>query len=129
MRLPFPTRISVQKTLIFTLIVLVAQQIEHTEFAFSILFCGYIIISVLAFNYAGGFSRAPGTYIFWFSLLTCVLGGIWKIVLGEPGDSNLITPALTVSTYVVSVGVMIVALFITKRLVGEPRGLGVTMRA
>jgi hypothetical protein len=127
--MPFPTRISLQKTLLFTLLVFIAQQVEHTDLAFSTLFCAYVIITVLAFNYAGGFSRASGSYIFWFGLLTCILGGLWKIVLGEPADSNLLVPTLTLATYVVSMGVMIMALFITKRVVGKPRGLSPVLHA
>lgn len=123
MRLPFPTRLSVQKTLLFAVAVFIAQQAEHTLLAFSLLFCCYILVSVLAFNYAGGFSRAPGTYIFWFALLTCIVGGLWKIVLGEPGDSNLAAPTTTIAVYVASMGTMILALFITKRIVGSPQGI------
>lgn len=129
MRLPFPTYISVQKTLVFALVILMAQQIEHTSIAFSVLFGGYIVLSVLTFNYAGGFSRASGTYVFWFWLLTCGLGGIAKIAFGEPADSNLLVPTLTISTYVVSMAMMFVALFLMKRFAGKPQGLSIALKA
>src|ERR1700742_2907405 len=129
MRLPFPTHISVQKTLIFAVAVFMAQQIEHTDLSFSLLFFIYMLLGVVAFNYAGGFARASGTYIFWFGLLTCILGGLWKIVLGEPGDSNLQMPTLTLATYVVSMCVIIVALFVMKRIVGKPQGLSPMLHA
>src|ERR1700761_4396509 len=103
MRLPFPTHISIQKTLIFAVAVFMAQQMEHTDLVFSMLFFIYTLLGVLAFNYAGGFSRASGTYIFWFVLLTCLVGGVWKILLGEPGDSNLISASVSLTTYIVSV--------------------------
>src|SRR5579875_3545582 len=123
MRLPFPTRIPLEKTFMFALAVFIAQQVQHTDVVFSMLFCCYMLLSVIAFNYAGGFSRASGTYIFWFALLTCILGGLWKIVLGEPGNSNLLAPSVTLATYIVSMGVMCVALFVSKRIVGQPIGL------
>src|SRR5215467_5310982 len=129
MRLPFPTRLPVQKTLLFAALVFIAQQIQHTDFTFSILFCSYILLSVLAFNYAGGFSRASGTYIFWFALFTCILGGLWKIVLGEPGDSNLVSASIDLATYVVSMIMMLLALFLSRRLVREPRGLSARLQA
>ncbi len=129
MRLPFPTQISVQKTLVFALIILIAQQLQHTGIAFSVLFGGYIVLTVLAFNYAGGFSRPSGTYIFWFFLLTCGLGGIAKIVLGEPADSNLQVPTLTLAAYVLSMGVMFLALFVMKHVVGKPQGLSTALKA
>jgi hypothetical protein len=129
MRLPFPTHLSVQKTLIFAVVVFMAQQIEHTDLVFSILFFIYTLLGVLAFNYAGGFSRASGTYIFWFVLLTCLVGGVWKIFLGEPGDSNLTSASTVLATYIVSVAVMIVALFIRNRVAPSPRGISVLVKA
>src|ERR1700751_486944 len=109
MRLPFPTSISLQKAVVFGMFVFAAQQIEHTDIVFSTLFFAYILLSVLTFNYAGGFSRASGTYVFWFALLTCILGGLWKIVLGEPGDSNLAAASIDLTTYGVSMAVILFA--------------------
>jgi hypothetical protein len=129
MRLPFPTYIPVQKALIFAIVVFLAQQMEHTDLVFSMLFFIYTLLGVVAFNYAGGFSRASGTYIFWFVLLTCLVGGVWKIFLGEPGDSNLTSASVTLTTYIVGVAVMIVALFIRKRIVASPIGFSVMVKA
>jgi hypothetical protein len=129
MRLPFPTHLSLQKALAFAAAVFMAQQIEHTDLVFSMLFFIYTLLGVVAFNYAGGFSRASGAYIFWFVLLTCLLGGVWKILLGEPGDSNLTSPSVTLTTYIVGVAVMIVALFIRKRVAASPAGIGALVKA
>lgn len=129
MHLPFPTRIPVQKAVIFGAVVFAAQQIEHTDIVFSTLFFSYTLLSVLAFNYAGGFSRASGTYIFWFALLTCILGGLWKIVIGEPGDSNLVSPSTDLATYIVSMAVILLALFLSRRFVRSPRGLSARLQA
>lgn len=129
MRLPFPTSISLQKTVVFAMFVFVAQQIEHTDIVFSTLFFAYILLSVLTFNYAGGFSRASGTYVFWFALLTCILGGLWKVILGEPGDSNLVSASTDIATYIVSMAVMLLALFLSRRFVRSPRGLSSVLQA
>src|ERR1700760_3125283 len=123
MRLPFPTRISIQKAILFGVLVFAAQQLERTDIVFSTLFFVYILLSVLTFNYAGGFSRASGTYVFWFALLTCILGGVWKIVLGEPANSNLASATVDLATYIVSMAVMLLALFVSHRFVPSPRGL------
>jgi hypothetical protein len=122
MRLPFPTKIPVEKTLIFAAAVFMAQLLEGTNLIFGVLFFAFIMLSVLAFNLAGGFSRASGTYVFWFALLTCMVGGLWKIVLGEPGDSNLTSPEVTMLTYVVSMAGIIGALFVSRRLTRSVRG-------
>jgi hypothetical protein len=129
MRLPFPTRISIPKTLMFAVVVFVTQQLDHTSVLFSTLFFVFLILTALAFNYAGGFSRAPGAYIFWFALLTCFIGAMWKIVLGEPADTNLLVPSFTMGAYVVSMAVIIGALFLSKRIAGTPRGLSVMAHA
>src|ERR1700744_3451909 len=129
MRIPFPTHIPVQKALLFAVVVFMAQQIDHTDLVFNMLFFIYTLLGVLAFNYAGGFSRASGTYIFWFVLLTCLVGGVWKIFLGEPGGSNLASPSATLATYIVSVAVMIGALFISKRVAASPRGISALVKA
>ncbi|HEX4154175.1 MAG TPA: hypothetical protein VHY48_01055 [Acidobacteriaceae bacterium] len=122
MRLPFPTRISVEKTLIFAAAVLGAQLLEGTNLLFGVLFFAFIMLSVLAFNLAGGFSRASGTYVFSFALLTCVVGGLWKIVLAEPADSNLSSPEVTMLTYVVSMVGIMTSLFISHRITRKSRG-------
>ena len=129
MRLPFPTRIPVEKTFIFAAAVFVLQIIQHTDLKFAALFFAYILASVITFNSAGGFSRASGAYIFWFGLLTCILGGLWKIVLGEPGNSNLASPDVTLATYVVSMATIFVAIQISHRFTRRSRGLGVALGA
>ena len=123
MRLPFPTRIPVQKTLMFAAAVFIAQVVQHTDLKFAALFFMYIMLSVIAFNFAGGFSRASGGYIFWFALLTCILGGVWKVVLAEPADSNLVSADFTLATYVVSMITILGALFISRRFTRNASGL------
>ncbi|HZQ43764.1 MAG TPA: hypothetical protein VFA99_10965 [Acidobacteriaceae bacterium] len=129
MRLPFPTRIPIQKTLVFAAAVFVAQLLQRTDPVFAGLFFIYIMTSVFAFNAAGGFSRASGAYVFWFALFTCILGGLWKIVLNEPGDSNLVSPTVTLATYVVSMMCIFAALQISHRFTRKTRGLSVLVHA
>ncbi|HEX5282735.1 MAG TPA: hypothetical protein VFW30_01350 [Bryocella sp.] len=129
MRLPFPTRISVQKTFVFAALVFIAQIIQHTDPIFAALFFAYIMLSVITFNIAGGLARASGGYVFWFALLTCIVGGLWKIVLNEPGDSNLVSPNVTLSIYVVSMMTILAALQISRKFTRNTRGLSVVMHA
>ncbi|HEV2575809.1 MAG TPA: hypothetical protein VGU25_01245 [Acidobacteriaceae bacterium] len=129
MRLPFPTRISVQKTFVFSAVVFITQLIQHTDLTFAALFFAYIMLSVITFNTAGGLARASGAYVFWFALLTCIVGGLWKIVLNEPGDSNLVSPTVTMSIYVVSMMTILAALLISHRVTRNTQGLSVVMHA
>jgi hypothetical protein len=129
MRLPFPIRVSVQKAFVFAAAVFIIMLVQHTDVTFAALFFAYIMLTVICFNLAGGFSRASGGYIFWFGLLTCLLCGIWKIVLGEPADSNLASPNFTLATYVVSMMVIFVALHISHQFTRNARGLSAVLGA
>lgn len=129
MRLPFPTRFSVQKMFIFATLVFVVQTMEHTNIFFSMLFFAFFMLSVLTFNLAKGFSRASGAYVFWFATLTCILGVLWKIVLNEPGDSNLVSPLATMGAYVVSMAMLFASIFISHKIVRHPRGVSTLLRA
>lgn len=129
MRLPFPTRISLQKTFVFAAVVFVIQIIQHTDLTFAALFFAFMILSVFTFNAAGGFSRASGGYIFWFALLTCIMGVLWKIAVNEPGDSNLTSPNVTLATYVVSMVMIYCALLASRRLLGNMRSFNSIMHS
>jgi hypothetical protein len=115
MRLFLPERISIQKTFMLAAVVAGVEQYQKTSFAFSLLFFGFIMASAVAFNIAGGFSRVVGAYIFWFAALVPGVGVVWKSVLGEPADSNLKAPLLTMAAYMVSMAVlMLVAILVSK---------------
>jgi hypothetical protein len=114
MRLPFPTRIPVLWASIFAVGIFVVQQFEHTNFGFSLLFLAFVMLSTVAFNTAGGFSRPSGGFIFFFAMLTCILGVIWKAVLGEPAETNLDDPLLTMSAYVGSMLCMLGLVYVIR---------------
>lgn len=120
---------SLQKTLIFAAAIFVIQIIQHTDPMFSMLFFAYILLWVVTFNFAGGFSRASGFYVFWFGLLTCIVGGIWKAVLGEPASSNLASPVAVMATYVVSMIMILVCLSLSHVVTRTGRGLAEKLRA
>lgn len=129
MRLPFPTRIPLTGALFFAVGMLLLQQLEHTNFAFSVLFFVFIILSVLAFNLAGGFSRASGAYVFWFALLVPIVGCVWKALLGEPAHSNLQSPLTTMGAYAGSMLMILAAVFLSGKITRHTRGLSHLVRA
>lgn len=124
MRLPFPTHISVQKAFFFATALFFVQQLEHTELLFSALTFSFVLLSTLAFNSAGGFSRPSGAYIFWFVTLAGLVGIVWKAVLGEPAQTNLETPDITMAAYNATVVAMFVAVLLTRRWVRKSKGIG-----
>ncbi len=108
----------------FAIALFCVQQIEHTELLFSTLVVAFVLISTLAFNFAGGFSRPSGAYIFWFVTLGGLTGIIWKAVLGEPAHTNLEMPDVTMAAYDASVLAMLAAVLLTRRWVRNSKGIG-----
>lgn len=108
----------------FALVLFGVQQLEHTELLFSVLTVTFIAISTLAFNAAGGFSRPSGAYIFWFVTLAGLIGLVWKAVLGEPAQTNLEMPDVTIAAYNASVVAMLAAVLLTRRWTRRSTGIG-----
>jgi hypothetical protein len=127
MQLVLPERISVTKVFRFAAVLAVVQLCQHTNFEFMLLFFGFLMCSVYAFNIAGGFSRVSGAYIFWFALLVPIIGVVWKSVLGEPAESNLKAPLLTMSAYTASMVMLALVALVTNKL--DFRQIGFSARA
>jgi hypothetical protein len=115
-RLSLPTRISPWGTLLFAVASFFVQQVQNTSIAFSALYFAFVILSMVAFNLAGGFSRLAGAFFAFFSLLVCIVGVTWKMVLGEPGQSNLQAPIVTMTCYVITAGMFIVIALLMERI-------------
>jgi hypothetical protein len=115
-RLPFPERVSYTYVCIFAVVLCTIQVYQGTAPLFSLGCFFFIIFSAIAFNIAGGLTRPSGAYIFSFSILVVIIGLSWKAFLGEPADSNLAVPMLTIEIYVVSIFGMLVAAFVSRRL-------------
>ena len=99
------------------------QQIQHTGLLFSVLYFGFVILSVIAFNFAEGFTRITGAYVFWYSTLIVIVGVTWKAVQGEPADSNLLDPLLDMALYTTSMGMLLLVTLLNRRM--DFRGMGI----
>jgi hypothetical protein len=115
-RLPFPERIPLTPAFVFAILLCVIQLFQGTKPAFSLGCFFFILFSALAFNVGGGFTRPSGGYIFFYATLTVIIGVVWKAVLGEPADSNLRNPLLTIAVYTAGIGMMLVAVYFSTRL-------------
>ncbi len=123
MRLSLPTRIPLSKAFVYSFVFFCVQQLQHTGLYFSMLYFAFVILSVVAFNFAEGFSRLTGAYIFWYSTLIVIVGVTWKAVLGEPADSNLYSPLLDVSLYTASMAMLLLVTLLNRKM--DFRSLGV----
>ena len=106
MTIPFTDRFQTKHVVLFTVIVFLGQQLEHTDLLFSLLSSAFIIISALAYNAAGGLSYPSGAFILFNALLTAIAGITFKVFLGEPGEANLHSPNTTLLVYCGAMTVM-----------------------
>jgi hypothetical protein len=124
LRLPFPERVSLKAVFWFAAILCVIQLSQKTKPAFSLGCFFFILIAGLAFNVAGGFRRPSGSYVFFYAMLTVIVGVVWKAFLGEPADSNLSVPLLTISVYLVGICMMLVSAFLSRKITTKRAILG-----
>ncbi len=124
MRLPFPEHVPLVPTFYFAAILCGIQQLQGTNSNFTLLSFFYIMLAATGFNVAGGFTRTTGAFIFFNSVLGVIIGLCMKAYLGEPADSNLLCPVLTMAVYVAGMGMMTVAAFLSRKVSPKESLLG-----
>jgi len=124
MRLPFPEHVPMVPVFYFAVILCAIQQLQGTSSNFSLLAFFYIILAATGFNVAGGFTRTTGAFIFFNSVLGCIIGLCMKAYLGERADSNLATPVLTMAVYVGGMAMMTVAAYLSRKVAPKNALLG-----
>lgn len=124
MRLSLPTRVPLSKVFIFAAVFFFIQLLEHTNFIFGLLYFAFLILTAVAFNLGGGFSRLTGAYIFWYSTLIVIVGVTWKAVIGEPGETNLYTPVLDMALYAMSMVMLGLVAIFNKKIDVRSKGFG-----
>ena len=116
MRLPFPERVPILGVLTFCLVLALLQQLLGTTLLFSGCTALFILFAALAFNVTGGFTRPSGGFIFAFSCIGVLFGVVYKVIVGEPAQSNLLQPERTIEVYAASMGAMLGATYLARRL-------------
>jgi hypothetical protein len=116
LRIPFPERISLGGSFCFAAVLFMVQLLEGTSFPFAVCSLLFIVIATITFNLAGGFTRPSGAYVFFYAILAVILGLFWKAYIGEPADSNLTSPLLTIGVFLGGITSMLMAVFISRRL-------------
>ncbi len=116
MRLPFPERIPLPLAIFAASVLFALQQFQQTSLAFSLYSFLFVVIATIAFNVAGGFTRPSGSYIFFYALLGVILGLVFKAFLGEPADSNLRAPLLTIQVHTGAITAMLGAAILSRKL-------------
>lgn len=124
MRLPFPQHIPLRYAVYFATLLCTAQFLQGTLPAFSLCCFVFIVIATLAFNLAGGLTRPSGAYVFSYASFAVILGLFWKAVLGEPANSNLNHPMLTIEAQLGGITAMYGAVFLSRRFTRKRPLLG-----
>src|ERR1017187_8124836 len=115
MRIPFPEHVPMNRVAIFAVALFVMQMLEGTALYFSAGCVAFILIAALAFNTAGGLTRASGAYVFCYSVLVVLIGICYKAFLGEPAQSNLLSPQRDIELYLCSITGMFPAVIVSRR--------------
>lgn len=116
MRIPFPERVPIDRVAIFAIVLFLIQQFEGTALYFSVGTAAFILIAAVAFNAAGGLTRASGAYVFFYALLVVIVGITYKAYLGEPAQSNLRDPQTDIELYVGSITAMLATVVVSRRI-------------
>lgn len=124
MRLPFPASVPIVPLFFFALTLCAIQISQGTNSAFSLGCFFYILVAGHAFNVAGGFTRTSGAFIFFNSVLGVIIGLCMKAYLGEPADSNLFSPNLTIAVLLAGMCMMLLAIYLVKRVAPKRAILG-----
>jgi hypothetical protein len=123
-RIPYPERIPLQYAIPFATLLSALQLYQGTNPFFSLYSFLFIVIATVAFNLAGGLARPSGAYVFFYAVLAVILGLCWKAILGEPADSHLVWPLLTMQVFLGGITAMLGAVFISRRLTAKRPLLG-----
>lgn len=124
MRLPFPARIPIVPVFFFALTLCAIQIAQGTSSTFALGCFFYILVAAHAFSVAGGFTRTSGAFIFFNSVLGVIIGLCMKAYLGEPADSNLFSPNLTIGVLLAGMCMMLVAIYLVRRVAPKRALLG-----
>jgi hypothetical protein len=123
-RLPFPARIPIVPVFFFALTLCAIQIAQGTSSTFALGCFFYILVAAHAFSVAGGFTRTSGAFIFFNSVLGVIIGLCMKAYLGEPADSNLFSPNLTIGVLLAGMCMMLVAIYLVRRVAPKRALLG-----
>ena len=123
MRILLPTRIPVAKAFVFSAVLALVELLEGTTPLYVVMVFVFFMVSTLAFNVAGGFSRPSGAYIFFYFTLTAGVGTVVKAIFGQAAQTHLDQGFLTISVYAASSVVLLAAAFLARKIVTTKNGI------
>ncbi|HEX2918906.1 MAG TPA: hypothetical protein VHN81_10315 [Edaphobacter sp.] len=116
MRISLPVHIPLSRVVIFAILLFLLEVYQGTSLLFALAALVFIVVAGITFNLAGGLSRPSGGYVFFYALLAVIAGLVTKAALGEPADSNLELPLLTMEVYAGTMISMLIAVLVARKL-------------
>lgn len=116
MKVTLPTHVPLRYVFPVVGVLFALQVLEGTSVYTSLGYCAFIVVMTDAFNACGGLVYPSGAAIFFMGMLTVILGGLVKTMLGEPLDSNVFAAQRTILVYLVGAGSLWVASKINARI-------------
>ncbi len=101
MKISFPERVPISWVTSFVGVLVAVEVLEGSDLLLALLGGAFLYVGALAFNKAGGLQYPSGSYIFFTVVITVGLGNVAKAVLGEPLQTNLLAPTLSMAVYFV----------------------------
>lgn len=95
MRLPFPSRISLRILFGLLSLELCIQLVQGTDPVFAGLMLVSQLCAITAFNHMGGMTHMTGAFCLFAILPTVSIPEVAHLLLGQPGDFNLVHPVKT----------------------------------
>jgi hypothetical protein len=113
--IPFPERIELVHATTFGILLCAFLMLSGTAPLFAALALVFVVVSTLAFNVAGGLTRPSGSYVFFFAVLTIIVGLVAKVILWEPADLLLKSSVTTIGAYTGGMVGMLGAVYVSRR--------------
>ncbi len=115
MVLPWPSSVPFRAAVYGAVLLLILQLALGTAPAFAVAMFAYLLVTVVAFNLAGGLYTYTGSYIALQSLQSVSLAQVAKIALLQPADSNLRAPLESICVYLLGEISLLCAILVTRK--------------
>ena len=100
---------------VFCVVLAVLQQMQGTTLIFTGCTVVFVLLATLAFNLSGGLTRPSGAFLCGYAGVGVLFGIVFKVFVGEAGQSNLLQPELTIEVYVATIAAMLLCAYLNRR--------------
>lgn len=115
MQIAIPTKFKMNQVLVFCTALFLGQLLTGTTLILSALTMLYLLFFTVAYNLSGGLSYPSGAWIFFNGTLSAIIGLTYKVLIGEPLQSNLSSPNVTLEAYCAGMAMVALASYASRQ--------------